>query len=90
MTEGEWRLVLSPAARRDLSRLSDKALFAVLETIEAVGENPGRLGKPLHFELAGHRSARRGPYRVIYRLDEGTREIRIVAVGHRANVYRPR
>jgi mRNA-degrading endonuclease RelE of RelBE toxin-antitoxin system len=40
VTQGEWRLVVSSAARRDLSRLPDKALFAVLETIEAVGDNP--------------------------------------------------
>jgi mRNA-degrading endonuclease RelE of RelBE toxin-antitoxin system len=84
------RLVVSSAARRDLSRLSDKALFAVLEAIEAIGENPRRMGKPLHFELDGHLSARRGPYRVIYRIDEDARETQIVAVGHRADVYRPR
>lgn len=90
MTEREWRLVVSPAARRDLGRLPEKALFAVLETIEALRENPRRMGKPLHFELEGALSARRGPYRVVYRIDEEAGEVRIVAVGHRTDVYRPR
>lgn len=90
MTLGEWRLVVSPAARRGLTRLPDKALFAVLETSEALADNPRRMGKPLHFELEGAFSARRGPYRVIYRIDEETGEVRIVVVGHRADVYRPR
>jgi mRNA-degrading endonuclease RelE of RelBE toxin-antitoxin system len=48
------------------------------------------LGKPLRFELEGLWSARRGPYRVIYEIDDATRTITVVAVGHRADVYRRR
>jgi mRNA-degrading endonuclease RelE of RelBE toxin-antitoxin system len=90
VSKSEWRLVVSPTARRDLGRLPDKALFAVLETIEAIGENPHRLGKRLHFELKDHLSARRGPYRVLYRVNEASKEISIAAVGHRSDVYRQR
>lgn len=65
-------------------------MFAVLETIGALGENPRRMGKALHFELEGAFSARRGPYRVIYRIDDDASEVRVIAIGHRADVYRPR
>ena len=90
MTSGEWRLIVSPAARRNLEQLPDKALFAVLDTLEAIAGSPRRLGKPLRFELADHFSARRGPYRVVYRLDERERTVLVVAIGHRSDVYRRR
>ena len=77
-------------ARRQLERLTPAAAAAVVETFGAIASNPRRLGKPLHAELAGSYSARRGPYRVIYRVDEATRVVAILAVGHRADIYRPR
>jgi mRNA interferase RelE/StbE len=81
--------VLRPA-RRALDRLPEKAAAAVAETINAIGSDPHRLGRPLRFELEGHWVARRGPYRVVYRIDERERTVEIVAVGHRADVYRRR
>jgi mRNA interferase RelE/StbE len=35
-------------------------------------------------------SARRGDYRVIYRIDDRARQVIVVAVEHRSDVYRPR
>jgi len=77
-------------ARRQFDRLPIEVAAAVLETLDAVAENPRRLGKPLMFEHEGGFSARRGPYRVIYELDETTRLVRVVAIGHRRDVYRRR
>jgi len=34
-------------------------------------------------------SARRGSYRVIYRIDEESRAVEILHIDHRAVVYRP-
>ncbi len=39
-------------------------------------------------ELAGYFSARRGPYRVIYRIDDDKHVVHVVRIDHRANVYR--
>ena len=75
---------------RDLERLPEKAAAAVVESFQAVAGDPRRAGKPLRFELEGLWSARRGPYRVIYRIDEDERVVTVVAVGHRADVYRRR
>lgn len=77
-------------ARRQLDRLPTAVAAAVLETFGAIASNPRRLGKPLRFELDGCWSARRGPYRVIYRIDDATRTVSVLAVGHRADIYRPR
>lgn len=77
-------------ARRQLERLSPGAAAAVLETFTAIASNPRRLGKSLRFELEGCLSARRGPYRVVYRINEATHTVAVLAVGHRADIHRPR
>ena len=90
MSEPLWELLVAPPARRQLDRLPISVAAAVMETLDAIASNPQRLGKPLRFELEGYLSARRGPYRIIYRIDDATRSITVVAVAHRADVYRPR
>ncbi len=62
----------------------------VLETLDAIAGNPKRLGKPLMLEHEGRCSARRGPYRIIYELDEDTHLVRVLAIGHRRDLYRRR
>jgi mRNA interferase RelE/StbE len=79
-----------PTARRQLSRLPERYAAAVVELLPVIATNPKRLGKPLRFELEGRWAARRGPYRVIYMLDEKDRAVIVLAVAHRADVYRPR
>ena len=56
----------------------------------ALVENPRRVGKPLRGDLAGIWSARRGTYRVLYRLREDPREVIVIRVDHRKDAYRPR
>jgi mRNA interferase RelE/StbE len=55
-----------------------------------LADNPARLGKPLRFELEGLHSARRGDYRVIYRIDRASHRVEIVAIEHRSDAYRSR
>ncbi len=76
-------------ARRQFDRLPIEVGAAVLETMEAIRANPTRLRKRLMFEHEGRLSARRGPYRVIYELDETQHLVRVVAIGYRRDVYRP-
>ncbi len=80
---------MSPA-RRQFYRLPISVAAAVLETLDAIAENPRRLGKRLALEHEGRWSARRGPYRIIYELVEDDHVVRVVAIGHRRDVYRPR
>ncbi len=90
MNEPVWRMAVMPPARREFDRLPISVAAAVLETLDAIAENPRRLGKPLMFEHQGRFSARRGPYRIIYELDEPQHLVRVVAIGHRRDVYRQR
>ncbi|MDZ7731820.1 MAG: type II toxin-antitoxin system RelE/ParE family toxin [Acidimicrobiia bacterium] len=48
------------------------------------------MGHPLRGELVGLRSARRGPYRVVYAIDEDAPTVQVLRIDHRADIYRPR
>jgi mRNA-degrading endonuclease RelE of RelBE toxin-antitoxin system len=34
--------------------------------------------------------ARRGPYRIVYDIDDDRRAVRVLRIDHRADIYRPR
>jgi mRNA interferase RelE/StbE len=90
VSDAPWDLRVMPPARRQIERLPISVAAAVLETLDTIASNPRRLGKPLRFELEGCWSARRGPYRVIYRIDDDAHTVSVVGVAHRADIYRPR
>jgi mRNA interferase RelE/StbE len=78
-------------ARRALSRMPEKAATAAVEFLYgSLSANPHRVGKPLKLALAGLHSARRGDYRIIYRIDEQKRQVEVIAIEHRSDAYRPR
>jgi mRNA-degrading endonuclease RelE of RelBE toxin-antitoxin system len=78
-------------AERALRGLPEKVATAAVEFIYgSLAENPQRVGKPLRFELEGLHSARRGDYRVVYEVDQNEATVTIIAIQHRADVYRPR
>lgn len=56
--------------------------------IRDLAREPRRVGKPLGGDIAGQHSARRGPYRILYRVDDGAETIWVHRVDLRANVYR--
>ncbi|HEY2286585.1 MAG TPA: type II toxin-antitoxin system RelE/ParE family toxin [Streptosporangiaceae bacterium] len=96
MSDEAYALSLAPSARRVLVEGPPRGLpIAVAAAVTAflVGallDNPHRVGKPLARELAGYHSARRGAYRVIYRIDESARAVPVLRIDHRADVYRAR
>lgn len=93
MADEAYQLILAPAARRALTEAPPIGLPFAVAT--AVGEfltgplleKPYVVGKPLTRELTGHYSARRGAYRVVYRIDEAIHTVRVVRIDHRADVY---
>ena len=91
MTEAAYQVTFSATAQRDLRRLPEKIATAAIEFIYgSLAENPQRVGRALHLDLADHYAARRGDYRIIYRIDEQAHVILIVTIDHRADAYRPR
>jgi len=88
---GEYELVLTPPARRPLTgKLPKPVATAVIEFLTtSLIRQPYRMGKPLRDDLAGVWSARRGTYRVLYRIRDDLHEVIILRVEHRRDAYRP-
>ena len=86
-----WQLEVAPACERTLARLPTKVAAAIVEfLVGPLLEDPGIVGKPLQRELEGYYVARRGAYRIIYRMLANERIVRVVRIEHRADVYRQR
>jgi mRNA interferase RelE/StbE len=91
LSEPSWELIVAPSAERVLARLPEKAATAVVEfLLGPLRENPQRVGHVLRRGLEGLWAARRGPYRVVYEIDEAKREVRVLRIDHRVDVYRLR
>ena len=86
-----YQIRFQPAARRAIAqRLPETVAAAVLEFCDAaLAASPRRVGKPLFGPLAGCQGARRGTYRIVYRIDEDTRTVHVLDIDHRAETYRP-
>jgi mRNA interferase RelE/StbE len=85
-------LVLTPPAIRALSeQLPEPVATAVIEFLTGtLVAEPRRVGKPLRGELTGIWSARRGTYRILYRIRDDPREVIVLRIEHRRDAYRPR
>ncbi|NTY63125.1 type II toxin-antitoxin system RelE/ParE family toxin [Mycolicibacterium sphagni] len=90
MTDQRYELVVAPTVRRQLTEtLPEAVAFAAYEFITGpLLDNPHRVGKRLRPPLEDRHSARRGTYRVIYRVDDERRRITVVGVFSRADAYR--
>jgi mRNA interferase RelE/StbE len=91
VTETAFAIAWTAAERRVLTRLPEKVASAVVEFLYgSLAERPHRVGKPLKLGLEGLHSARRGDYRVVYRIDDDRRLVTVIAIEHRSDIYRPR
>ena len=84
-----YQLRLSVSARRALAEtLPEAVAAAVWEFVNGVLlDTPRRVGKALRFELAGYYAARRGQYRVTYRILDREVVVEIIEISHRADAY---
>jgi mRNA interferase RelE/StbE len=86
-----WSVQLSPAAIRVLDPLPLKVATAIVEFITGtLPTDPLRLSKPLRYGLSGWHVARRGDYRVTFRILDDDHVLLIGRIEHRAQAYRRR
>jgi mRNA-degrading endonuclease RelE of RelBE toxin-antitoxin system len=70
--------------------LPEAVAAAVIEFLTgALIADPRRAGKP-RGDLAGIHAARRGTYRVLYRINETRHEVVVQRIDRRRDAYRPR
>jgi len=87
----EYDVELTATAVRSLQAIPPRvAEHLVAFIFGGLRADPRRRGKPLQRDLAGYWGARRGDYRVIYRLDEAAKTLYVVKIAYRGDAYRRR
>lgn len=88
-SDAPYDVVVTSGVRRALSQtLPRAAAFAAMEFLYGpLAENPHRVGAALRAPFEGLYRARRGEYRVRYRIDEGHHRVTVVDIDHRRGAY---
>lgn len=85
-----YQIALARSARRALEiDLPESVAVAAWEFITGpLAESPRVAGAPLRAPFLGLWRARRGEYRIRYRIDEEQLTVVVVDIDHRSDVYR--
>ena len=82
-------VVARSAARRLAEHLPEAAAAACIEFVFGpLADDPRRVGAPLREPFEGQWRARRGEYRVRYRIDDENRTVYVLDIDHRRDAYR--
>lgn len=74
---------------KEFNTLTQSAKAQIQKAIEErIMVNPVAFGKPLRFTLKGYRRLRVGRYRIIYRIEEAHKNVVVVAIKHRKDIYK--
>jgi mRNA interferase RelE/StbE len=86
-----YELRIAPPARRALGHgLPLKIAMEARELLDGpLRDDPRRVGHPLRAPFAGYFSARRGSYRVRYRIDEERHLVLVLDIAGRGDAYDP-
>ena len=84
-----FRVVVTRTAARQLAEhLPEAAAAACIEFIFGpLADNPERVGTPLRTPFEGQWRARRGEYRVRYRIEQSDELVYVLDVDHRRDAY---
>lgn len=81
--------LMPPALRAITDELPEAGAAAVIDFVTtALLDNPQRVRKPVRDDLEEIWSARRGTYRVLYRIREDPHEAVVLRIDHRRDAYR--
>ncbi|MCC7168298.1 MAG: type II toxin-antitoxin system RelE/ParE family toxin [Rhodospirillales bacterium] len=86
-----WRIEFDEAAAEELAELDRaiaKRVVKLLKDRLANQSDPRRIGHALHHDLAGLWRYRVGDWRLVCRIEDASKTILVLRVGHRREVYR--
>lgn len=84
-----YRILIDPRAAKHLESLPKPLIARIDGAVLALAENPRPVGvKRLRGKLKEGWRIRVGEYRVLYRIDDEARQIKIFDIGHRRDIYR--
>jgi mRNA-degrading endonuclease RelE of RelBE toxin-antitoxin system len=78
-------ILFSDEFRNEFKKIKNKEIrLRIIKQLKKLEETP-ESGKPLKYDLKGHRSIRITPFRIIYRIDKDT--LIVNCFDHRKDVY---
>ncbi len=84
-----YRILIDTRAAKQLESLPKNIVQRVDKAILDLASDPRPPGtKRLRGKIQEGWRIRVGAYRILYRIDDATREVRIFAIGHRREIYR--
>jgi mRNA interferase RelE/StbE len=84
-----YRLLIKPSAGKEIEALSRKKdRQRIVNRIAALASEPRPTGCEKVAGADGRYRVRQGQFRVVYAVDDASRTVEVVKVGHRREVYR--
>lgn len=81
-----YQLIISPKAGKQLKQLKQVYENAISLAIDELKDDPF-VGKLLTLDLTGKFSYKVGNYRIIYKINQQNKLVRIISAGHRSIIY---
>ena len=82
-----YELKIKKEAEKELRSLPKVDLKRAIQKIKSLGDNPRPQGAEKLKGEEGYR-IRQGDWRVVYLIDDATKIVRVIRIGHRREVYR--
>jgi mRNA interferase RelE/StbE len=83
----KYRILIKPSAAKELDSIPKVDLKRIVKRIQNLSEIPRPAGCEKLSAEDKYR-LRQGRYRIVYSIDDKNREVLVVKVGHRREVYR--
>lgn len=84
---GSYKLLIKPSAVKEIEAIPKKDRQRIVKRIQGLSENPRPPGCEKLSGEEKHR-VRQGWYRIVYSIEDQAREVLVIKVGHRREVYR--
>ena len=83
----EYKILIKPTAVKELEQTPKKVAQQIVERISSLALHPRPAGCK---KLSGEEKyrVRQGDHRIVYSIDDRSRVIEVVKIGHRREVYR--
>jgi len=86
---GTYRLLINTSARKELEAVGTRAdRQRLVRRIQALAGEPRPPGCEKSSGSGDRYRVRQGRYRVVYGVDDSSRTVTVVKIGHRRDVYR--
>ncbi len=80
-----FKVLLDPRATKALRKLDEVNKARIKKALGELAGNPYEAGEPLH--PSDYWKIRAGDYRAVFKIYSDKKEVRVLFVGHRKNVY---